>query len=198
VVTVARSVLAEKGFHGTTMTDIAEAAGVTKPVLYQHFSSKRELYRTVLEDVGDRMASTVLASASAAQTPRARATAGIEAYATFVEEEREGFEILFHGSNRQDPEWARIISGVERSLAQAIGSLIDVPSIDPRRRQVMAYGVIGLVEAMMRHGGRRSANRSTEGGDAVGREPADDPDHRRRLIDDTVQLVWAGLRGLES
>jgi hypothetical protein len=51
---------------------------------------------------------------------------------------------------------------------------------------------------MMRHGGRRSANRSTEGGDAVGREPADDPDHRRRLIDDTVQLVWAGLRGLES
>ena len=45
---VAIEIFAERGFHATSMDDIAEAAGVTKPVLYQHFRSKRDLYREVL------------------------------------------------------------------------------------------------------------------------------------------------------
>ena len=50
---VARRVLAQRGFYETTMADIAEEAGVTKPVLYQHFASKRELYTAVLHDIGE-------------------------------------------------------------------------------------------------------------------------------------------------
>src|SRR6476469_8330062 len=48
---VAVEIFAERGFHATSMDDIAEAAGVTKPVLYQHFPSKRALYRELLDDV---------------------------------------------------------------------------------------------------------------------------------------------------
>ena len=53
---VALDAFAERGFHRTSMDDVAEAAGVTKPVLYQHFGSKRELYLELLDDVGRQLA----------------------------------------------------------------------------------------------------------------------------------------------
>ncbi len=180
---VARSVLAGRGFHETTMADIAESAGVTKPVLYQHFSSKRALYRTVLEDIGDRLQSTVVGAASAATSPRGRAEAGIRAYAKFVAEDIDGFQLLFNSANRQDEEWAAITRSVERSLAQAIGALIDVPTIDDQRRQVLAHGVIGLAESMMRYAG------------TSGRDLAYTQDE---LVDDIIDLAWSGLRGLDG
>ena len=182
VLAVARSVLARNGFHGTTMSDIAEAAGVTKPVLYQHFSSKRDLYRTVLEDIGTRLEKVVVESASAAATPRARAEAGIRAYARFVDEDYDGFRLLFDGSNRQDDEWAVITRDVERSLAQAVAALIDVPAIDETRRQILAHGLIGVAESMMRYA------RTDD-------ELAYSPD---QLVRDITDLIWGGLRGLDG
>lgn len=182
LLSVARSVLARRGYHGTTMTDIAEAAGVTKPVLYQHFTSKRDLYRTVLEDIGARLEASIVEGASAATSPRHRAEAGIRAYAKFVEEDEDGFELLFSGTNRQDEEWAAITSTVERSLAQAVASLIDVPKIDAKRRQVLAHGIIGLAESMMRYAKQDKALEYSQD----------------ELVHDITSLTWGGLRGLDS
>ena len=55
----ALEVFANEGFHATSMNDVADAAGVTKPVLYQHFASKRELYLELLEDVGTRLGQVI-------------------------------------------------------------------------------------------------------------------------------------------
>ena len=52
---VACDLFARSGFHDTSMDDIAEGAGVTKPVLYQHFPSKKALYGELLEDTGRRL-----------------------------------------------------------------------------------------------------------------------------------------------
>ena len=49
---VALDVFAERGFYSTSMNDVADAAGVTKPVLYQHFGSKRELFVELLGEIG--------------------------------------------------------------------------------------------------------------------------------------------------
>ena len=56
---VALEVFADHGFHGASMDDVATAAGVTKPVLYQHFGSKRDLYLQLLDDVGQRLLEVV-------------------------------------------------------------------------------------------------------------------------------------------
>lgn len=181
LLSVARSVLSENGYHGTTMTDIAGAAGVTKPVLYQHFTSKRELYRTVLEDTGTRLGAAVVERASAASSPRQRAEAGIRAYAKFVAEDPDGFKLLFSGTNREDPEWSSIITGVEQSLAQSVAALIDVPGIDGPRRQALAHGIIGLAESMMRNAKSNPDLAYSE----------------EQLVLDITALLWAGLRGLE-
>lgn len=181
LLSVARSVLARNGYHSTTMTDIAEAAGVTKPVLYQHFNSKRDLYRTVLQDIGTRLEAAVVESASAAAGPRDRAEAGIRAYAKFVEEDSDGFELLFSGTNREDREWRVITRAVEQSLAHAVASLIDVPAISGERRQLLAHGIIGLAESMMRYAKA-------------------DPEmvySQDQLARDITALTWSGLRGLE-
>lgn len=179
---VARSVLAKDGYHETTMSDIARAAGVTKPVLYQHFSSKRDLYRNVLEDIGARLERVVIEAATEAASPRERASAGIDAYVKFVENDVDGFHLLFSGGNRQDEEWASITSGVEESLAQAIASLIEVPSASAARRRALAHGVIGMAESMMRH----ALGDTTMSYD------------RSEVAGDIAALLWSGLRGIDS
>jgi AcrR family transcriptional regulator len=69
---VARDVFARRGFHATSMDDVAAAAGVTKPVLYQHFPSKRALFVELLDDVGHRLIHALGAATSAAHTGRER------------------------------------------------------------------------------------------------------------------------------
>lgn len=55
-------VFANRGYHGTSMDDIAAKAGVTKPVLYQHFTSKSHLYGTIVQGVGREMSGLIRAS----------------------------------------------------------------------------------------------------------------------------------------
>ena len=62
---VALDRFAATGFHTTSMEEIADAAGVTKPVLYQHFGSKRTLYLELLETVGQELLRQVAARAAA-------------------------------------------------------------------------------------------------------------------------------------
>ena len=69
ILDVALDVFAASGFHGASMNDVAVAAGVTKPVLYQHFDSKRDLYKALLDEVGARLLDSI-----AKATARMRAT----------------------------------------------------------------------------------------------------------------------------
>ncbi len=164
------------------MAEIADSAGVTKPVLYQHFASKRDLYTAVLHDAGARLKTSVLeAAATPANTPRQRVYAGFDAYVNFVEREPGGFRILFSGTSRQDGEWAAITRDLELSIAAGMAELIDIPGMTPPHRLALAHGVMGLTEAMMRFW--------QSGG-------ADDLD-RDDLVNYLVALAWNGLRGIE-
>ncbi len=69
---VARERFSNQGFHATSMDEIAEAAGVTKPVLYQHFPSKRALYVELLEETGRQLLTTLAEATDSAATGRER------------------------------------------------------------------------------------------------------------------------------
>ena len=77
------------------MDDLALAAGVTKPVFYQHFASKRALFVAVLEDVGGRLLTVLTGATAGATTGRARVEEGFSAYFKFVESDRAAFRLLF-------------------------------------------------------------------------------------------------------
>ncbi|HEY2811996.1 MAG TPA: TetR/AcrR family transcriptional regulator [Acidimicrobiales bacterium] len=178
---VALELFAARGYHATSMHEIAEAAGVTKPVLYQHFRSKRELYLELLEDVGGRLRDAIGKATSEAPNPREQVRAGFVAYFTFVAEQRTAFQLLFGGGSRRDVEFADAVRAVELSIAESIAALIDVDGLAPDQRQLLAHGIVGLAEGTSRHWLAQGMNGS----------PQD-------LAGHIATLAWAGLRGIRG
>ena len=178
---MARELFAAGGFHATSMDDVAEAAGVTKPVLYQHFPSKRALYRELLEDVGRRLLAEITAATIPADTGRERVQNGIAAYFGFVTGNRPAFRLLFGASVRNDAEFAEVAETVLEHMAEAVALMIDV-DLPVEQRTVLAHAVIGMAEAV----GRRGLRDGT-----AERDP-------ELLAHWTAELVWYGLRGIRT
>ena len=178
---VSLELFAARGYHTTSMNDIAEAAGVTKPVLYQHFRSKRELYLELLEDVGGRLRDVIGKATSEAPNPREQVQAGFLAYFTFVSDQRTAFQLLFGGGSRRDVEFAdavrdgRAVDRREHRSADRRGR----PRPDQRR--LLAHGIVGLAEGTSRHWVANGLTGS----------PAE-------LADHVAALAWAGLRGISG
>ena len=178
---VARERFAWQGFHATSMDEIAEAAGVTKPVLYQHFRSKRDLYREVLTDVGAHLLDAITKATTAAQSPHEQVELGFIAYFRFVESNEAAFRVLFGGGTRRDEEFAAQVAEVEGAIAEAIATLIDVEDLTGPQRRQLAHGLVGLAEGTSRLWMADGAE-----------EPAEDI---ARLV---ANLAWHGLRDIRS
>jgi AcrR family transcriptional regulator len=179
---VACDLFAKTGFHDTSMEDIADAAGVTKPVLYQHFPSKRALYGELLEDTGSRLLDRLAEATSHATTGRERVETGFRAYFQFAVGDRSAFRLLFGASIRSDPDFARTVDAILQSAADSISTLIDLPTSDVQRR-VLAHALVGMAEAV----GRRALAES---------DPNDvDGDELAAWI---AELAWFGLRGVRA
>src|SRR2546425_4182355 len=123
----ALEVFAARGFYGTSMDELAETAGVTKPVFYKHFGSKRSLYLELLEDVGRRLIDEITKVTASASGPRQQVEVGFEAYFRFVADNEHAFRLLFGGSPRRggsvDPEPTQ----AERRGAGSIAPTIPPP-----------------------------------------------------------------------
>jgi len=176
---VACGLFARSGFHDTSMDDIAEGAGVTKPVLYQHFPSKKALYGELLEDTGRRLLEHLGRATSRATSGRERVEAGFRAYFQFAVGDRSSFRLLFGASIRSDPDFAQTVDEVLRAASDTISDLIEIPASDEQRR-VLASALVGMAEAV----GRRALT-----------EPAVDADELARWI---AELAWFGLRGVRA
>ena len=175
---VALDVFGELGYHQASMDVVAEAAGVTKPVLYQHFGSKRDLYLELLGDVGNQLLEAVVKATAGASHPRAQVEAGFEAYYRFVESHVNAFRLLFGGGLGTDAEFAAVVSRVEDTMAETIATLIEA-DLEPEHRRLLAYGVVGLAETTSRHWVNGGLNL-----DAV------------TLAARVADLAWAGLRAV--
>ena len=165
------------------MNRIAEAAGVTKPVLYKHFASKRDLFSQVLADVGTRLASAILNATASATSPRAQVADGFAAYFTFVANNRDAFFVLFGTGTRLDPEFAGLVRGFESGMADTIADLIVIEGLGASQRQLLAHGIVGIAEV-------------------TSRTWLDDPDspidpEPTELAAQVATLAWSGLRGIE-
>jgi len=181
LLTVACELFARTGFHDTSMDDIAEAAGVTKPVLYQHFPSKRALYGELLNDTGSRLLGRLAEATERATSGRERVEAGFRAYFQFAVGDSSSFRLLFGASIRSDPEFAKTVEGILQAAADTISTLIDLPTSDDQRH-VLAYALVGMAESV----GRRAL--ADTGGEVDGDE----------LAGWIAELAWFGLRGVRA
>jgi AcrR family transcriptional regulator len=175
---VALEVFAHTGYHDTSMNDVAEAAGVTKPVLYQHFESKRELFQALLDAVGARMLNAIREGTAEATDGRSRTELGFRSYFRWVAADHDAFMLLYGGASRRDQEFSRAVRRVTNGMVQAIAPLI-AADIDDEHRLTLAHALVGLAEGAS----RRLVERGQEF----------DPDVIARQVSD---LAWAGLRSI--
>jgi AcrR family transcriptional regulator len=182
---VALKVFADRGFNATTMDDIAEHAGVTKPLLYQHFDSKRALYLELVDSVAHSMLEAIEKAVAVAQGPRQQVESGFAAYFHLVVTHADAFNLLFGSDVPNDPELSSAVRRVEDSIAEYIDVLIDA-GLEEDHRRLLAYAVVGMAEGASRHF-------------LAGRDPgAGEPDasEATRLARRLGDLAWAGLRSV--
>lgn len=171
------------GYGAASMVEIAAAAGVTKPVVYQHFVSKRALFLEVLTDCGQRMVAAIEKATADASTPREQVASGFDAFVQFFADHPPAFRVLFSEANRADDEFAAEVARVERVMADRIASLLTIDDLGDAGRRLVAHGIIGLAEGAVRFW------MESETPDPPGSLDAG------RVADLLTTVTWAGLRG---
>lgn len=124
VLEAARVVFVRVGYHPTSMDDIAEAAGVTKPVLYQHFSSKLELYLAVLDQAIDELLAAADKALRSTADNKLRVQATMRAYFEFVDAKAGGYQLLFESDVMSQTEVRQRVDRAHALVAQRIAAVI--------------------------------------------------------------------------
>jgi AcrR family transcriptional regulator len=154
ILDAARFAFADSGYHETSLDSVAERAGVSKALLYEHFSSKRELYVAMLEMHVHELVERISGAVSEAEPGEARMLAGVEAFFAFVEERRGAWRIMFR--NASDPDVAVRLDRLRDEVAAAIVQLmsdeaerkgLDFPNL-PQLVEMIAQQIVGAMQSL--------------------------------------------------
>ena len=171
---VAGRLFAEQGYHGLSMEQLADAAGVSKPVLYQHFPSKGSLYRALVDDAIVELETRLRSALEGTTDNQARVQGAISAYFDFVEDQR--FQLLAGTAETAETDVRETVEAAYARVAVVIGRLIaDDAGLSAESANFLASGVRGL---------------ATEGARWWLEHRDVDKDEAVRLL---ARLAWRGL-----
>jgi len=185
----ALAVFAQRGYHASSIDDIARENGVSKALIYEHFTSKAELYAELLEQYAEVLFSGLAEAVSDAGTSAAaRLATGFDAFYGFVEEHRVAWRMLFREA--ADPEAMVLLGRVTAQVTAVVAGLIaedpgarrgdDDETTREYRIQVLAQMLVGSVQSLANWW-------------------EDHPDVPRELIVGmTMEYAWLGLQRLSQ
>jgi AcrR family transcriptional regulator len=155
----AQEVFVAQGYHAAAMDDIAERAGVSKPVLYQHFPGKLDLYLALLDVHCDAIIEKMRNAMSSSTDNKVRVAAATSAYFDFIDHESEAFRLVFESDLRNEPAVRARFERVERGCIEAITETIMADTgLGRERAELLAAGLCGAAEIAARFwltGGRQ-------------------------------------------
>ena len=173
----ASEVFVDRGYHATGMDEIADRAGVSKPVLYQHFSSKLDLYLAVLGQHGDILVAGVRQALRTTTDNRQRLRAAVQAFFDFIEHDSQGYRLIFENDYVSEQQVADQVNVALEACTDAVFDLISQDSgLDPHRARMIAVGLVGISVDCARYW--------------LG---ADRPISKDDAVEGTVQFAWGGL-----
>lgn len=178
---VARKVFGRHGFHTVTMDEVAREAGVTKPILYDHFPSKRDLYLALLGADLEALKSRVHTAIRNSSGNRERIRASFQAYFDFVDEHAEGFRLLMSEAVGVEREFSEMVARFRDEVLAEVTKVIVRESegrVARPEAEDVAIGLIGMAET------------------AAQRNPGRSKEERARTVDTLVRLAWRGITGL--
>ncbi|MGB8021037.1 MAG: TetR/AcrR family transcriptional regulator [Candidatus Nanopelagicales bacterium] len=148
----AREAFVQQGYHAAGMDAIAELAGVSKPVLYQHFPGKLELYLAVLDESREMLIAAVREALSSTHDNPKRVHASIAAYFDFVAEESGAFRLIFESDVNNVEEVAERVARTNCACAEMIAEvIIEDTKLDTDTAMLLATGLTGMAQTSARH-----------------------------------------------
>jgi AcrR family transcriptional regulator len=147
---VAEVVFAERGVQSSSMDDIADRAGVTKPILYDHYGSKDRLVAAVIMRAGGVLSDAILAAVSSSTSSEDAVARGLQAYFEFIEARRSGLHSLLTEGVVPGSDAAIALEAVRDQQAEMIAALLLEQSDEPVAEQAKIYAqiVIGATERL--------------------------------------------------
>ncbi len=147
----ALEVFVNHGYHAAAMDDIAEKAGVSKPVLYQHFPGKLELYLALLDSSCDAIIDNCRNALLATHDNKQRVAAAIDAFYDYVGSETGAFRLVFESDLTNEPAVRQHVERVTSECAAMIADVIhdDTGLPDPASR-LLAVSLVGMAQVSAR------------------------------------------------
>lgn len=152
ILEAAMEAFATRGYHGTSIDDVAQAAGISKALIYEHFDSKRDLHATLVTRHAHELFARLQAGTAAGADREARLRGGVEAFLRFVEERREAWRALFRDA--ADPELGEVLDRVQREATEEIVALMlagaepGAPTPSARDVEITAQLLSGAVQGL--------------------------------------------------
>ncbi|MFT4128433.1 MAG: TetR/AcrR family transcriptional regulator [Gordonia sp. (in: high G+C Gram-positive bacteria)] len=172
----ASEIFVERGYHSAGMDEIAIHAGVSKPVLYQHFPSKLDLYIAVVDSHAEKLVTAINDALRISTDNRQRVRAAVEAFFDFVDLDNSGYRLIFT-SDAKDPAVIKRTEGAIEACVDAVYELVMHDSgYDPYRSRMLAAGIVGASQVNARYW--IDAHR---------------PVPKDVAVETTVGLLWGGL-----
>jgi AcrR family transcriptional regulator len=148
---VAGQVFARAGYDSASMDEIADLAGVSKPMLYAYFGSKEGLYLAYIELAGGQLLDRLVSARAADNAPASVLRARISEFLSFVEEHGDGWKVLFRELASTRP-FAERVAELRERIAGAIRRMVEdgvAPSgYSPAAADAIAHAVVGAGESL--------------------------------------------------
>lgn len=175
-------VFTEKGFHLASMDDIAKRAGVSKPILYQHFSSKEDFYLGILDERVEVIVQQISDAIDAAVGNRSRLEAAIACYFKLVDDADHGFRLIFESDFTMNHEVRARVEDVVAQVSRVVGNEVaNQTGKSIGEANILAGGLCGMAQA--------AAWRWLRLGRPIAMEDA---------IAQTLDLAWSGLSSVNA
>jgi AcrR family transcriptional regulator len=178
---VARRVFGNSGFHAVSMETVAKEAGVTKPILYDHFPSKKDLYLALIDADLAVLHDKVKEALDSPIGNRERIRASFQAYFDFVDEHAAGFRLLMQETVGAEDEFRDRVGAVRDRILREVADLIVRESqgkLDRQHAETVALALVGMVETVAQ------------------RDPGGPAKRRQAAVDTLVRLAWRGITEL--
>jgi AcrR family transcriptional regulator len=175
----ALEVFVASGYHAAAMDEIADRAGVSKPVLYQHFPGKLELYLALLDASCDAVVQGVRDALAATDDNTERVAATMQAFYTYVANEKAAFRLVFESDLTSERAVRERVDRVTSANAAAIAEVIrEDTGLPEAQSELLAVSLVGMAQVSARY--------------LVSSDHPVEPDEAVRLVS---TLAWRGISG---
>lgn len=181
ILTSAQEVFAQRGYHGSSIDEIAQTAGISKALIYEHFPSKKELHVSLLDMHVQELFDRLAANAATEEPGDIRLRNGLDAFLSWVEEQRGAFRMVFRDA--ADPEVSDSVLRIQGQATAAVAALMATEPMVPAATEQARERAIRML-----------AQQLTGGMQALALWWDDNPDVPRSVVlDSAMDFCWLGL-----